>query len=231
VLLKTNEGLLNTPEPVIEPPDTVTVPTASFAFICNEPALMFTGEVAEIAPVEPTTSTPAVTLTEPLYEFCPDNVVVPVPLCNNDTPLIPPELAGVPASGALTDTATVLLKTNEGLLNTPEPVMDPPLMTTELTALPAVINKVPPLITMLPAVVPPFTTLLIAFVTPISRTPLLTIVVPVYVLARNKVVVADPLSVTPPDPASTTFTVKFEIFAKLNPEEALSVPPPVIAPP
>ena len=67
---------------------------------------------------------------------------------------------------------------------------------------------------------------------PISRTPLLTVVVPVYVFAPSKVVFADPLSVTPPEPAKITLTIKSEVLAKLNPVDALNCPPvPLMAPP
>ena len=111
-------------------------------------------------------------------------------------------------------------------------MIEPPLITTELTALLAVISKVPPFITKLPAKTAPLMELLIVLVAPISSTPLFTVVVPVYVLAPSNVVLADPLSVTPPVPARITFTVKFEVLAKLNPLEAFSCPPvPLIAPP
>ena len=103
----------------------------------------------------------------------PVNVVVPAPLCNKDIELKAPVDAGVPAKPALTVTEPELLKTKLGLVSTPDPVTEPPLTTTELTALLAVISKVPPEFTM---ICPVGVTVLFA---PISSTPLLTVVVPV----------------------------------------------------
>ena len=91
-----------------------------------------------------------------------------------------PLLAGVPAKGALTTTGSLLLNTKLGLVKVPEPMMDPPFTTTELTALLAVIKRVPPVLTItLPATVLPLIALLMVLVAPISSTPLLTVVEPV----------------------------------------------------
>ena len=175
---------------------------------------------------------PAETLTEPVNVLFAPKVVVPTPVWDKDTPLKAPELFGVPPIGAFKDTGVVLLRTKLGLLSVPLPVMEPALITTELTALLAVISKVPPFITTLPATTAPLIELLIVLAAPISSIPLFTVVVPVYVLAPSNVVLADPLSVTPPVPARITLTVKLEVFAKLNPLEAFNCPPvPLIAPP